>query len=391
MNARADAAAMQVPPAAADPDALDTPAFLFDPQVVMAELAELRRRLGGPVVVSMKACPVLDLLMRCAHELGAGIEIASIGELNLTMGRLGVRRFVNTPAMDRKTMEAALAARAILVADSPGQLAQIDAVARDSAGRMRGSRAQVLLRVNAASLLDGRVAQADHFGMDVASVRAGIERLDREGSAVELLGLHVFAGSNSFRRSSVDLAMALDELVAELKASPAGRTIAMCLVGAALPGDWRNQSLDFEAYRRALAPLRARVEVLHEAGRAVFTRAGRFMTRIVATKQVNGEQIVVCDGGLAHCFLLAQTERFVKQWPLPLLVSTEPGRTATDAPVEYRVVGNSCSQSDTIGRLVSAIPPREGDRLVFQNCGAYHSYSPTGFLSLRGAHHYIVS
>lgn len=369
---------------------LETPCYLFDPSIVAEDLEALRAELGTPVIVSLKASPVLDLLVRCNHVLGDGVEIASMGELNMTIGRISVPRFVNTPAMDGKLVAAALAARATLIVDSPHQITLIESALRtpQAAGR---PAPHIILRVNAGSLLGRADASQDQFGMDLPTLYRVLDRLSSGGTKLKVVGLHAFAGSLSFAASAAPLAQALAALVPELRKFSAA-PLETVIIGAGLAADWRESLPDFAGYREALAPLKRQVEVRHEAGRAIFSRSGRFAVRVVATKALGERGIVVCDGGMAQCFPLAQTEQFVKRWRSPKLVSLSGEQPADYAePRTYTVVGNSCNRADVVGQLDTRRAPQPGDMLVFEHCGAYHSYSPTGFLNLRPAQRYIAS
>ncbi|RQS64121.1 PLP-dependent decarboxylase [Burkholderia sp. Bp8963] len=372
------------------PAALETPCYLFDPAVVIEDLNGLRDALGGPVIVSLKASPVLDLIVRCNHAFGDGVEIASLGELNLTVGRINVPRIVNTPALDAPLVAAALASRAMLVADSPFQVDLIEAAAAKARASGRPAPA-IVLRLNAMSVLERRNVPADHFGMDLRTVHRVLDRFGSAASGVTVAGLHVFAGSLTFGQYGIPLAEALARIVPDLCRYPAA-PLESVTIGAGLPGDWRTASYDFAAYRAALEPLRARLSVKHEAGRAVFARSGVFATRVVAVKDIDGRGIVVCDGGIAHCFPLAQTEQIMKRWRTPWLVRASDAQVAPyAAPRMLAVVGNSCNRADMIGELQATHAPQPGDLLVFEDCGAYHTYSPTGFLNLRQAQRYIAS
>ncbi len=371
----------------------ETPCYLFDPALVIDELAALKEQLGTPVIVSVKACPVLDLLVRCVHALGDGIEIASLGELNLTVGRMSVPRWVNTPAMDAGVVAAALACRATLIAENPHQVRLIEQAATKSAPREGGEAApvDVLLRVHAASLLARSNGPRDHFGMDIPTLHAQLARLQAAPSRLRVTGLHVFAGSHSFDSSAGALAQRLHALVRELQ-QRWDLSLDCVIIGAGLPAAWRRCLPALHDYREQLAPLKAEVRVLHEAGRAVFARAGSFATRVVAVKELGGETVVVCDGGMAQCFALAQTENFVKQPREPRVVhDSSAAHDDWAEPRTLTVVGNSCNRADVIGRLHTRRCPQHGDLLVFEHSGAYHSYSPTGFLNLRPAQHYVAS
>lgn len=366
--------------------ALETPCYVFDPATVIEDHACLRAELGTPLVVSMKANPVLDLLVRCNHAFTDGIEIASLGELNLTVGRVTVPRFVNTPALDATLVASALACRATVIADSPQQVDLVRVAAAKARGPVR-----LGLRLNAGALLGERQRAADHFGMSLEDLWSVLNSL--AGSALQVAGLHVFAGSNSFGEWAPRLAQRMAQLVADVRGHAAA-ALEFVNLGGGLPANWRDAKLDFAAYREGLSPLQRHVTVMHEAGRAVFSRGGSFVTRVVGVKSLQGRRVAVCDGGLAHCFALAQTESFVKRPRVPELVRPAPAAgDAGDAGSTHGsvlVVGNSCSQADLIGHLDGA-DPQPGDLLVFGHCGAYHSYSPSGFLNLRAAQRYIAS
>lgn len=369
---------------------LETPCYLFDPHTVIEDLRELRRQLGTPVVVSVKASPVLDLLVRCNQEFIDGIEIASMGELNLTIGRMSVPRFVNTPAMDETLIAAALACKATLVVDNPYQLKLVESALQTQAARGRASPG-IVLRVNAASLLDRSGPATDHFGMDLPTLHGELARLSKNEAGPKVIGLHVFAGSHSFANSSLDIVHSLIRLVGEVRSYAAAK-LDLVLIGTGLVADWRERGIDFAAYRNSLRDLQGQIRVMHEAGRAIFSRSGTFATRVIAVKELNGDPVVICDGGMAHCFSLAQTEQFVKHWREPRLIKARTSSAAGDAPMRaYTVVGNSCNRADVIGRMQSAEIPASGDMLLFEHCGAYHSYSPTSFLNLRPARRYIAS
>ncbi|MET0383295.1 MAG: PLP-dependent decarboxylase, partial [Burkholderiaceae bacterium] len=361
--------------------ALETPCFVFDPETIMEDHARLRAELGTPLVVSMKANPVLDVLVRCNEAFGDGIEIASLGELNTTVGRMTAPRYVNTPALDAQLAAAALACRATVIADSPRQVALV----REAAAKARGP-VRLALRLNAAALIGADARRADHFGMDPRTLWSTLDALADGG--LKVVGLHVFAGSNRFAECGAALAAGMADLVSDVRRH-AGAALEFVNLGGGFPANWRDAALDFAGYRAALDGLRRhQVAILHEAGRAVFARGGSFVTRVVGLKSMAGRRIAVCDGGLAQCFALAQTESFVKRARLPVRVPMGAGEASTAPATE--LVGSSCSPADVIGRLDDA-PLAEGDLLVFDQCGAYTTYSPAAFLNLRAAQRYVAS
>lgn len=364
---------------------LETPCYVFDPATVASDYADLKRALGTSLLVSLKANPNADLFVRCANTFVDGIELASQGELNVVVGRSPVPKFINTPAMDQTLMRAGIASRATLVLDSAAQVEMLASLLP------KVKPLPVMLRLNAAGLI-GNVAQlggGDHFGMDLPDAMQALTRLRALGVSVR--GLHVFAGSHSFKVWSPLICAAIERLLPTVEAA-AGAPLELVNVGGGFPEDWRAQPALFDGYRRSLTRLSSRVKVYHESGRGVFNGCGHFVTKVIAVKPVNGGHAVICDGGIAQCFMLAQTERVIKRLRRPLVVSMHEGSAAVPALSGHvRVVGNSCSRADVIGELGPAAGVRPGDRLIFADCGAYSTYSPTGFLNLKAPTVYLVS
>jgi diaminopimelate decarboxylase len=363
---------------------LDTPCYVFDPATVESDYSELKRALGTPLLVSLKANPNADLFVRCANTFVDGIELASQGELNVVVGRSPIPKFINTPAMDQTLMRAGIASRATLILDSSSQVEMLTSLAP------KAKPLPVMLRLNAAGLV-GNVAPlggGDHFGMDVPDALQAITRLRAIG--VNVRGLHVFAGSHTFKVWSPLICAAIEQLLPAVEAA-AGAAIEVVNVGGGFPEDWRIQPALLDEYRRSLKRLSSRVKVYHESGRGVFNGCGHFVTTVIAVKSVNGGHVVICDGGIAQCFNLAQTERVIKRFRRPFVV---PIRDVSEAPAalsgHVRVVGNSCSRADVVGQLDSPVTVRPGDRLIFADCGAYTTYSPTGFLNLKAPTLYLV-
>jgi diaminopimelate decarboxylase len=89
--------------------------------------------------------------------------------------------------------------------------------------------------------------------------------------------------------------------------------------------------------------------------------------------------------------MLAQTEKVLKKLRRPRIMhlGDEPVTTVAE-PIVF--VGNSCNRADVIGELPGGGPlPRIGDLVLFDRCGAYHTYTPTNFLQLKSPRFYLVS
>jgi diaminopimelate decarboxylase len=366
---------------------LETPCYVFDPARVIADYSKLKRELGTPLVVSLKANPNPDLFVRCAQTFVDGIELASMGELNVVVGRSPIPKFINTPAMDLPLMAAAIASRATLVLDSLEQVEMLATI------RSKVAPLPVVLRLNAKELVGdaSALAAVDHFGCDLPGAMAAITRLRALGIGVR--GLHVFAGSYSFKTWSPIIRAAAERILPEIRQRQ-GSDIEFVNVGGGFPDDWDSQRGLFDAYRGSLAALSSKTRVYHEAGRAIFAGSGSFVTKVIAIKSIGGRRIAICDGGITNCFMLSQTEKVIKRFQKPdVIAMQEQSETAHATPRHgaVQVVGNSCNRMDVIGELGTETKLAQGDRLVFRGCGAYSTYSPVGFLSLKAARRYLIS
>lgn len=372
-----------LPPPVTISAGLLTPAYIFDPERVIANYAALRSRLGTKLIVSVKANSNFELIQRCAHAFEDGVDIASLGELDLVVGRVQGERFINTPAWDNTLLRGAISSRATLIVDDVAQARTIAEVA-GSGSIIR----PVLMRVNVESLIGPLPGHwPDHFGMNRATLAQAVRILTDAGVVVR--GLHAFGGSHSFAPRGIALARAMPELV-DLIETTTGRKLDFVNLGGGFPRNWRE--LDFGPYLEAIAPLKARLTVAHEGGRAIFGDAGQYLTRILAVKEFDDRIVAVCDGGMAQNFLLAQTEAAYRNYQSPKLIARTSMRSAPAAkPVT--LTGSSCNRQDRIGKLGPKDDrPAVGDLYAFDGCGAYNAtYTVASFLSLRKARVYIGS
>jgi len=365
---------------------IETPCYIFNPAEVVRSYRSLRASLGTPLLVSLKANPDPDLLECCASEFRDGVEVASLGELDTVSERLADAKYVTSPALDEALILAASACRATVVLDSEAHaklLLQLQPRLFEPVS--------VMIRINATSLLRNctESLKADHFGVEPADACTIVSRLHH--ARIRVVGLHVFVGSGNFARAAPYMVSAMTPLIDEVSARMQ-QQLPCANLGGGFTADWAEAPDLMRAYRNSLEPLRRRMTVLHEAGRAIFERAGKFLTRVVSVKLIHGSWVAVCDGGMAHAFQLAQTERFVKSWSEPTVirkgVPDEGGATLVDG-LPTRYVGNSCNPADVLGVAEKGAGPQIGDIVMFQRCGAYHTYTPSSFLNLAPARKYL--
>ena len=149
---------------------LHTPSYLFRPDKVLESHARLKAALGTGLVVSLKANPNLDLFIRTGHAFADGVEVASIKELDVVVGRLKGPKFVNNPSLDAEFIRAAKAAKATFIVDNPAQWDLLDAH-----GALE-REPQLLLRLNAAAF--------ERYRARLAQIPARIRVLHESGRGI---------------------------------------------------------------------------------------------------------------------------------------------------------------------------------------------------------------
>ncbi|WP_438464457.1 PLP-dependent decarboxylase [Marinomonas sp. PE14-40] len=371
---------------------IETPCYLYSVSQVAQNYQALSKALGTKLIFSMKANNNADLLMRASHHLDGGIEVASIGELNLVAGG-DSEKFINNPSADKKFLRAAVASRSTIILDN---LVQLEAL-REFVGKR--PLKPVLLRINSSVLKrfnqDLPNIRADQFGMDWDTVTKAI-RLCREFD-IPLAGFHLFNGSYSFTKAANATAVAAIAILTEME-HLYDQALSFVNLGGGFSEQWQEQGFDFESYRQLLGEFPAHIILAHETGRGLMASAGYFATRVRYTKQIEGNHFAICDGGINQNFLLAQTENTFRKLKTPLLWRMPNADSSTDATSDETekgactYVGSSCSKDDVIGKQTDEhLLPQAGDICVYDHCGAYNaSYTVTPFLKLPQAKTYII-
>lgn len=361
---------------------IETPCYLYSVSKVAENYQKLKQNLGTELIYSMKANHNIDLLMRAAHHLTGGIEVASIAELNLVAGG-NAQKFINNPSADKKFIRAAVASKATVIIDNLDQLALM----KDFIGKRPIK--PILLRLNSCVLQrfhpQGRKVRGDHFGMDWDTACEAVEQCKQMG--LELAGFHLFNGSYSFVKHAFDTAKAAIEIIDELQ-NRYGENLSFVNLGGGFAEHDLSGEFDFAAYRELLAQFPEHITLAHETGRGLMASTGFFATRVRYVKNIEHQQFAICDGGMNQNFLLARTENRLSKAKTPELI----GNMADREKAACTFVGSSCSKDDVIGKQdEQQYLPKPGDICLFDNCGAYNaSYSVTPFLKLPEAKTYII-
>lgn len=121
-----------------------------------------------------------------------------------------------------------------------------------------------------------------------------------------------------------------------------------------------------------------KTQVLMETGRYLTADSGSYLTEVLYTKQSQGIEFAILNGGTHH-FGASGTQGnfFMKAFPIQL-VSNHPRKSSK----EYHLGGPLCTPNDLLGKKVTLPTLKPGDIIEIQKAGAYGlTASPILFLS----------
>lgn len=332
-----------------------TPAFIFDADEFGRWAKNVKSAIGGAsLCYSIKANP---FLLACLPEEIDRVEVCSPGELAICR-RVGVDPStvvysgVNKGSED--IAEAIEYGAELLTAESLRQLGLINAAALAA-----GKRVRVALRLTS----------GNQFGMDSEALkRAVAEKGSYEG--VDIVAIHYYSGTQKKKLAVVEKELAELEELADTLEERFGLSGISLEYGPGLPADYfgddpegRDMAVLAEA-GAMIAAVAARRSVTVEFGRFLASPCGTYLTAAADIKNNNGENFVICDGGINHLKYYGQT--MAMQTP-PITLLGDHGEKTED----YTLCGSLCTTADILVRKVTLPALSVGDVLAFGRCGAY--------------------
>lgn len=332
-----------------------TPAFIFDADEFGRRAKNVKSAIGDAALCySIKANP---FLLACLPEEIDRVEVCSPGELAICR-RVGVDPStvvysgVNKGSED--IAEAIEYGAELLTAESLRQLGLINAAALAT-----GKRVRVALRLTS----------GNQFGMDSENLkRAVAEKGSYEG--VDIVAIHYYSGTQKKKLAVVEKELAELEKLADTLEERFGLSGISLEYGPGLPADYfgddpegRDMAVLAEA-GAMIAAVAARRSVTVEFGRFLASTCGTYLTAAADIKNNNGENFVICDGGINHLKYYGQT--MAMQTP-PITLLGDHGEKTED----YTLCGSLCTTADILVRKVTLPALSVGDVLAFGRCGAY--------------------
>ncbi|MDP3235480.1 MAG: type III PLP-dependent enzyme [Myxococcales bacterium] len=369
-----------------------TPLYVYRSAVVLEQVQALRAALGSETELyfSIKANPSVGLCQVLARA-GVGAELASIGELRVAQAASFAPEhvlFAGPGKTERELTEAVRWGIGAINVESLGELTRVIATAR-----RLGKRQTVCLRINPREQVQGAQMRMGggptQFGLDEELMPEAVRLAAAAPDAVDLAGLHVYAGS---QMTDVEAIIANWEHVLGLAEALADLGVVVRKVdlggGFGVPYFEGQPEFDLPGLGRAFAsriaararssPKLAQARLIIELGRYLCAAAGLYVTRVLDVKESRGTRYVVTDGGMNHHITATGNfgQVFRKAYPMVNLsrLETTPAQAAT-------VVGPCCTPLDQFGTKLN-LEASPGELVGVLYSGAYGlSASSQGFLS----------
>jgi diaminopimelate decarboxylase len=354
-----------------------TPLFVYDNNIVGAQLAKLRAAMpdGLAIYYSVTANPHEELLNFLGRYV-EGFRVVSKGELErLKRADLaGIPMTFAGPGKLDEELEAGISAGAVISIESEGEARRAIL-----AGERLGVRPKLAVRVNPPfGIENGKVtmgACASPFGVDAARVPALVQGLLEAG--VDWRGLHIFAGAQCLDDAAlIEAHKAIVTCAGEI-ADVLAMPIPELNLGGGFDVPCFEGEQPLDVYRMAAAlhetlcngpELLATTRLSLELGRWLVAEAGVYLTRIIDRNESCGETFLTTDGGGHH--LLRATGCLLERGHgnFPIAVANR-----FDAPRDELVTVTGClaTPNDVFGDQIMLPHAEPGDVIAIFAAGAY--------------------
>jgi diaminopimelate decarboxylase len=366
-----------------------TPFFAYDRGLLTERVRLLRATLPDDLQLSyaIKANPMPAVVQHLSGLVDA-FDVASAWEMRTALDTPmpPTRVSFAGPGKTDAELRQAVAAGVTIELESDNEAGRIAAN-----GAALGIRPRVAIRVNPDFAVKGSGMRMgggpQQFGVDAERVPALLKEL--AATDLEVLGFHVFAGSQNLRADIIAEAQARTvDLLLRLAADAPDEIRYLNLGGGfGIPYTDRDEPLDLAAIgadltglmRDHVRPQLPGARVVIELGRYLVGECGVYITRVVDRKESRGKTYLVVDGGLHHQLAASGNLGQVIRRNYPIAVAN---RMNAEPAEQVTVVGCLCTPLDLLGDNVTLPRAGVGDLIVLYQAGAYGlTASPTAFLS----------
>ena len=345
----------------------ETPFFVYSSEIIEQSYGRFRDSFSEKfdIFYSVKANPNLHIL-RLLRDMGAGMEIASLGELALCkeLGIPGERIvFAGPGKTDEELREAIEYGILAINAESFNEVKRVDKIAGDL-GKEQG----VNLRINPDFKASGDIilsGKPSKFGIDEEEI-SRVEKLT-DLDNIDLKGIHVFSASQVL--DSEKLVEYMGKVFSLVEKAEEYFEVELVDIGTGfgIPYGEDGERIDIGKIGSEVEDLVEKFgfedkDFVLESGRYLVGSSGVYITEVIDKKQSRGKNFVITKGGINH---------FLR----PQLIGTSHGIiniTSDDKEREVLDVGGQlCTSLDFLGKDVDMKRTSRGDLLAVLNTGAY--------------------
>jgi ornithine decarboxylase len=343
---------------------VDTPFLACDLATVHDRYLSLQDTLPGVRAHYAVKCNPTPEIVKHLAGLGAGFEVASLGELEL-LTACGVDGreilFSNTIKPARHITKAAAAGVWRFAFDSEIELIKI-------AKHAPGAAAYVRLRVDDST---SRFPLSRKFGAEAQNARA-LMLLARDLGLIPY-GVTFHVGSQCSSPAAWRSALAAaGRMMSRLSAD--GIMLEMLDLGGGFPARYVEPVPPIEQYGRVIMAAIEQVlpyqpgTLVAEPGRYLVAESSVMVSSVLGREERAGEEWLYLDVGVYNG--LMETQQTLSEWDYPMWTSRPDHKSARRIP--FTVAGPSCDSADTMF-LATPLPATLGvdDRIMIGSAGAY--------------------
>lgn len=352
-------------------ESIQTPVYVYSESNLENSLVRLKAIFPGNVRIfySLKANPQ-PCIVRYLSELGAGSEIASIGERRMCSFAGVPNDDILVGGVSKSTEYLSSVCEegsAAIVVESLTEWRRLREVLKSR------RQAKVLLRVNPGVSTGGLdMAGASQFGMSPEQSIV-IAKECRENTNSDFIGLHFYFGSQRLTGDPiVQMVKLASEVVETFKKANVRINVVDLGLGCGVPYLEKDQNLDMYDLRDRLLPLWknpiwSSIGFWTEAGRILVGSSGFYVSRVLERKVRQNKVFIFLDGGINVHNPGIGVGRFFRSNPRFQFVCKDGSQESEIVDI----VGNLCTSADCLGQKVTVPILKEGDLVVIPNSGAY--------------------
>ena len=373
---------------------IELPAFIYFKKIVKRKYDELLDCLprGFEIHYAFKANPNQDVL-GFIQSLGAGADVASLGELRLAMEigyPIGKIEFTGPG----KTVEELSFAMDMGVSSVNAEsIPEIEKILNLCRTKKRTANVGIRLNPKTKPTSSAMKMSGDtQFGIIEDDLEQAFALIKDGSEVLNFTGLHMHLGSQFLEADKI---ISNFRLILE-KADEIANLYEINLKKINFGGGWgidifgNKPPLDLPVIKRSLSELFAdskygthfeNTQFVVEPGRFLVAECGVYAVKVLYRKKGYRKEFLIVNGGMHQNYLAAGGIGQVIRRNLQVDVISD--NHYSERAAKYTIVGALCIPDDVLAselELHSDI--REGDILLFHNCGAYgYSASPLKFLS----------